>query len=570
MRLALFLVGFFVRQIKAARFRSPRGTRLLVFFLVVTLGLSVWMGYQALDAARSHRRTVDGVLTQYAGLAILEFTKRIEENIGDIQRWTFDDIPWSLDRRRPNPIVMENDFHDVIRRQRCRCATLRETAWFFRADLRDTVVVTAPDTIPTAEKLHLAREISRHRESNRRSSDGLITLAADSIFSTPRVAIYFVSGSRRSGEAMAYGVVADASGFQDLISGWLSEGPLLPTMATPPQRNDSLLQVSVIGPGEVTLFRSPGLFPGEFPSKDTLNADFGSLVVGASIREEAAGSLIIGGLPRQRVPLLLALIALTLGVGSAALFQIRREHQLARMRDDFVSSVSHEFRTPLTQIQVFADLLDSGRLETDEKRRWSTGVIKREARRLSHLVANILHFSPSRRAPISSGAVEEIHLSSALEETTEAFLPLAEARTAKIRVQSDPEQHVLANRSDLHRIFANLLDNALKYGPVGQAVEVEATSADGVVRISVEDEGPGIAPEERERVFDPYFRLEQDSNGTVQGSGIGLALVAELSSILKGRVWVEEGERGGARFVVELPKAPDRASASSPVSVEEG
>ncbi len=108
-----------------------------------------------------------------------------------------------------------------------------------------------------------------------------------------------------------------------------------------------------------------------------------------------------------------------------------------------------------------------------------------------------------------------------------------------------------------------MLENALKYGPVGQTVEVEAEASEDGVRISVEDEGPGVPGSHREKIFQPYFRSEQDLNGNVQGSGIGLALVEEIAGEFHGRVWVEDGEGGGARFVVELPEAGKDEGAKS-------
>jgi signal transduction histidine kinase len=246
---------------------------------------------------------------------------------------------------------------------------------------------------------------------------------------------------------------------------------------------------------------------------------------------------------------------LTLGVGGAALVQLRREHQLARLRDDFISGVSHEFRTPLTQIRVFAELLDDEKLRTEEERKRSTRVINREARHLTHLVENILQFSRLSRSPTSLGEMEEIGLEVALGELSEAFGPQAAARNAKIEMTVPPGLTLLAGRSGIYRILANLLDNALKYGPSGQTVDVRAVMTGDAVRISVADQGPGIPPRDRERIWDPYRRLDRDVSGEVQGSGIGLAVVAELCSAYSGRVCVEGGDDGGARFIVELPLA---------------
>jgi signal transduction histidine kinase len=102
-------------------------------------------------------------------------------------------------------------------------------------------------------------------------------------------------------------------------------------------------------------------------------------------------------------------------------------------------------------------------------------------------------------------------------------------------------------------MLANLLDNALKYGPEGQTVRIGATEREGWARIWVEDEGPGIPVGERARIWDPYHRLERDLEGQIRGSGIGLSVVAELAEASGGAAWVEEGKTRSARFVIRLP-----------------
>jgi len=543
-----------VKQVK--KIRSLSGTRLLVLFLLVTLGLSLWLGFQALHAARSHRATAEGVLTDYADMAALEYSRRIEENLRRFNQQIFDDIPRTLYRRVPDPEVMENDLFDyALRSQDCRCDELRAGVRFFRVGVRDRSVTEGTESFPPGVLARLLEEVLQHRETHPDLRRALVSFPEAVVLDVPSLMSYTVARTRNSEEVFVFGIVAGTQAFEELFSIWYSQGSLLPPSISSSRPNDSLVQVSVRAPDGVGIFESSTLFPDAASVQGTLAGDLGFLVVEAGIRQDAASRLIIGGLPRERIPLLLGLILLTLGVGIAALLQIRREYLLARLRDDFISSVSHEFRTPLTQIQVFADLLDSGRLLTEEKRKWSTGVIRREASRLTHLVANILQFSHSRRTALHTGVVEEIPLSPALDEITDAFLPQAAAAEAQIRTEVPSDLCVVASRAGLHRILANILDNALKYGPAGQTVRISAEALEGRVRVSVNDEGPGVPPGQRGKIFQPYFRSERVLNGDVQGSGIGLALVEELAAEFDGRVWVEEGEGGGARFIVELPEA---------------
>jgi signal transduction histidine kinase len=525
----------------------------MVVFLLVTLSLSLWLGYQALDAAGSHRRTAEAVMADYAGIAAWEYSRFVRENLDSFYRRVFDDIPWTLRRRAPSPDVMANDLRSVLRSQRCECRGLRTRAWLFRVDLGNGSAHSTPDTLDPEVLNRLGKAILDHRQAEPESRIGLLTLDAGEIMDPVGLLMYLVSVDQDGSDQLAYGVVADAEAFQELFLQWYRQAPLLPAIIAGAEPVDSLLQVTVTGPTGLPVFASPVRYPRTYASTDTLESEYGSLVVEAAIRPDAAPHLIIGGLPRSRIPLFMGLMLLTLGVGAAAFIQLRREHQLARLRDDFISGVSHEFRTPLTQIRIFAELLDSEKLRSPQERKRSTSVINREATRLTHLVENILQFARSSRLPTSLGDLEEIDLSEAFQELAEAFGPQASAAESRIDMNVAPGVSVMAGRGGMYRILANLLDNALKYGPAGQTVEVRAQAHGERIRISVGDKGPGVPRRDRERIWEPYRRLGRDLSGDVQGSGIGLAVVKELSKAYGGEAWVEDREGGGARFVVELP-----------------
>jgi signal transduction histidine kinase len=540
------------------------GTRLLVVFLVATLVLSLWLGVQALRASRSHRATAEEVLADYASIASWEYSRLVRENLDYLDRWVFDDIPRTLRRRPPEPEVMANDLRRVLRNHRCDCEGLRSGAWFFRVGLGEATVQTYPDTIQAQERQRLASEVTRRVPPDAETRSGILTFGEGIVLDPPSLAVYYLSRSQDRTMAFVYGFVAEAAAFGELFSNWHRRAVLLPEAVRGSLPSDSVVRISVRGPGEVPIFVSPATYPEAAAASDTLEEEFGSLVVGSAIRPDAASQLIIGGLPRSRIPLLLGLMLLTMGVGIAALLQIRREYHLARLRDDFISSVSHELRTPLTQIRVFAELLNDGKLASEDERTRSMAVIDREARRLSDLVENILHFSRLRRPLAAPPVREEIDVERATSDLVDAFVHQADAQGSAIHSSVAPNLAVLADRSGFHRILSNLLDNALKYGGTGQTVRIGAVQAGDQVRISVEDQGPGIPKGDRKRVWESYRRLDRDVAGEIQGSGIGLAVVAELCSGYGGRVWVEDGDGSGARFVVELP------GAGSPSGTERG
>jgi two-component system phosphate regulon sensor histidine kinase PhoR len=149
-----------------------------------------------------------------------------------------------------------------------------------------------------------------------------------------------------------------------------------------------------------------------------------------------------------------------------------------------------------------------------------------------------------------------LDLDAEIRDAIEMFTPLARSRRMTVRTMPSGLA-VLADRNALRQILLNLLDNAAKYGPVGQTISVASAPASTTdtsrVRFWVEDEGPGIPPNDRDRVWEPYVRLSRSAESATGGSGIGLSVVRELVSLHNGAAWIEAaGVGGGARVVVEL------------------
>ena len=307
------------------------------------------------------------------------------------------------------------------------------------------------------------------------------------------------------------------------------------------------------GPNRALMHETSPAAPA-FSAVDTLGWLYGNLQATAEIRPKAIEMLLAGGLPSARSGQLLALVLVTLGVGAASLLLLRREHQLVRLRDDFVSGVSHELRTPLTQIRMLTELLQRDGFKSDSERSRAVGIIHRETLRLTNLVDNVLQFARLRRRSALRRA-EAVVLGEIVGEVTEAFQSMVQSAGTRLVVSVPDRLAVAGERDALIRILRNLLENAVKYGPAGQIVSLTAAAENGVARLSVEDQGPGIPPEDRSRIWRPYQRLERDRNAPVGGSGLGLSVVAELVAAAGGRAWVEDAPGGGARFVVELPAA---------------
>jgi signal transduction histidine kinase len=225
---------------------------------------------------------------------------------------------------------------------------------------------------------------------------------------------------------------------------------------------------------------------------------------------------------------------------------IRREWEFSRLQSDFVATVSHEFRSPLTGIRQLAELLDSEIVHADNRRREYYRLIVQESDRLTHLVENLLDFS-RLEANRKQYRMESIDASTWLAETA--------AATRNARLSADIPAGLPAMRGDreaLASAVVNLLDNAIKYSPADSPVRLAAHTVNGRLSISVTDRGPGIAPEEQTRIFDRFYRGGGDLTRRVKGAGIGLSLVKRIVEDHGGSVSVASCPDEGSTFTIEL------------------
>jgi signal transduction histidine kinase len=550
-------------------------------FFVATLALALWLGYQALDAAASHRRTAEDVLRQFALISATELADYASDNIEDVLDEIFDDVADELEditeayeeasaspsrprRGRELPPAelppaenVRRMIASAMRDEGCSmddgCRGFRNPVVVFRVDQRTLQTEFLPDTLNERARRAIV-ELTRGWSVEVDDSEvGLLTSDRLGVAPEPVAVGYMLWGGSAVLPPAVYGLVVSTAALEELLQEWYDERELIPDPLNAGQPNDSLLYVTIRTQNGAGVFASSIEYPDELSATANLDSEVGGLVVNAAIRPDAAPQLIIGGLPNSRLPLLVALMLLTLGVGFATFVQLRREQNFQRLREDFVSGVSHELRTPLAQIRMFAELQEAGKLRSDEDRRRAVSVINRESRRLTHLVENILQFSRLKRTPEQRMPREDIDLAGAIEDGLDAVTPLLEDRGMTLEVDAPAGLHVVANRDAITRIVVNLLDNAVKYGPHGQTVKVALDRVNGSARLSVADQGPGVPPAERTAIWKAYRRLERDMKAQLPGTGIGLSVVSELAQLHNGRAWVDDADGGGARFVVELP-----------------
>jgi len=236
--------------------------------------------------------------------------------------------------------------------------------------------------------------------------------------------------------------------------------------------------------------------------------------------------------------------------------QITQLAALSRVQQRFVSDVSHELRTPLTTIRLAGDVLYEQRDQFSPTTARTAELLHAQVDRFESMLADLLEMSR-----YDAGAVRIDHDDVRLAEFVLQAVDHSGHRGVPIEIDADLAGVVVrADKRRLARVLANLLDNAAKYGDGATAVSLRAV--DGGVQIAVEDRGPGVPEEERSQIFDRFNRGGVSGRrGAGEGTGLGLALVAEHVRLHGGRVWVEDRLDGaeGARFVVELPADEEHA-----------
>ncbi len=255
------------------------------------------------------------------------------------------------------------------------------------------------------------------------------------------------------------------------------------------------------------------------------------------------------------------LLVVLLGVVSyLAARTTSRELAVARLQADFVSAVSHEFRSPLSSICQIAELLNEDRLPSDEQRRRSFEILGLESARLRRLVEGLLDFT-RMEAGAARYRLEPVAPGEMLRALVDEFRAQPGSRHHSIQLSIAPDlMQVKADREALGRAVWNLLDNAVKYSPASTTIRVEAAMDGGRLRVSVRDEGPGIPGAEQKQVFRKFVRGSQARGGDVKGTGIGLAMVRHIIEGHGGEIRLHSELGRGSTFTIALPIAKDRGS----------
>jgi signal transduction histidine kinase len=273
---------------------------------------------------------------------------------------------------------------------------------------------------------------------------------------------------------------------------------------------------------------------------------------------------------RQNLVLIGVAIALLLTGLIMALRATTREMRLVEAKTTFVSNVSHELKTPLSLIRLFAETLELGRVRNPEEAHEYYRIINRESRRLTRLINNILDFSRieagRRQYQFAEGDVAQVVtevLQSYERQMTNAGL---EAQT---NIQPDLPPAMI-DREALAQAVLNLLDNAVRYSNQAMRIEVSVCIRGGDIAIEIADHGIGIPRAEHQRIFEKFYRVSTGLVHETKGSGLGLAIVKHIVEAHRGRVTVESAPGKGSRFTILLPVIKSEVAEAAPEPLDPG
>ena len=250
---------------------------------------------------------------------------------------------------------------------------------------------------------------------------------------------------------------------------------------------------------------------------------------------------------------LLLVISITLFTAYLLHRDVRRESRLAALRSQFVSSVSHELKTPVSSIRAFAELLDMGRVKSEQERAEYVKTIVGESERLSRLVDGVLEFSR-----IDQGKrvyrLQPVPLEEVLRSAARACEYSLTQGNFELRIAVDPAAPpVAADREALEQAVMNLLGNAMKYSGEDRRIDLSLSLEHNTAVIRVRDRGIGIPLEEQSQIFERFYRAEDSEQRNIPGTGLGLALVHHIVKAHGGRVAVESLPGRGSTFSILLP-----------------
>ena len=544
--------------------------------LLASLGLTTYAVIDAQRAEKSSSAVGDRTLRDYAAFAGWAYAQHTQESMRAMARELLGFVNHGDMLHIPDDVPVAQDLaHHMQYYESCHCHRPRlgpvpETFFAFR--IGDRRLTEAVNTHPSPREGYeidrmMAVPTPSYAFTGYSPSDNEIVVQkltrltreypdrehGFSYFVAPlsvgaRLVVYTLMPTAR-GDTMVYGAQYNGEGVRSILRDVYDNSTLLPEALVAGRRNRDLVDIVVADEKGDALFAPTGGKAEDLETRTSLGLRFANLQVHSGIRPEYAGTLIVGGLPKSRLPFLLGLLALAAALTIVAVKQLRREAELSGMRANWISSVSHELRTPLAQIRLYLDTVRLGRAADPAQREWALSKVDRETTRLNHLVENVLRFSQIEKT--NAIVPRPTDVTAETQRIVDEFRPLVEARRVAIDTRLSAVPPLSLKPDSLRHILLNLLDNAVKYGPDGQTITVCLSASTNDVQLAVADQGRGVPASEREEIWREFSRGQAGQETT--GSGIGLSIVRDVVAQHGGRAWVDSPPGGGARFTVSLP-----------------
>ncbi|HYE83537.1 MAG TPA: HAMP domain-containing sensor histidine kinase [Clostridia bacterium] len=236
---------------------------------------------------------------------------------------------------------------------------------------------------------------------------------------------------------------------------------------------------------------------------------------------------------------------------------IERDHMLLKelesYRKKFFDNVAHEFKTPLTTIRGYAQVMEDGSFSDKELCRKGTSYILNECDRLYRLVQSLLTISRQTSENIEV-LFDEINISKLIADICEEMRLMAASRNMDIHCEISPDIRISGFTDDLKSAFINILDNAIKFGTEASVIEVKVYAENGQANVSVTNKGCGLPADKLDKVFDPFFRIYAGSGRSMGGSGLGLSIVKAIIEKHRGTIKIESTENVFAKVTAEIPQ----------------
>ncbi len=530
-------------------------SRLLVSMMLINVAVLLGFVWQIHQERKQQQAMVHAVLTDYAALAGQQFIRQIKSQIGYASMYDLSQLWLSPDN--PHAAIINYletpDTELTTTRQRIR-NTIQAIGIYQLASASLTAIehprlnrldpsLVSVEAIKS--QLPIDRFLAVHDNHPGLSFTALLAINPEHV-----VVVNFSPA-----------LVSEVFAF--IISNRALLPEVLLKSDTAVQGNAGL-SLQLNAPNQQTLWQVGDLTPDMPQHRSLLDHDYGEFFIGhellVGLDQQLAEQLIIGGLPQTQLPRLLALVLLSSGSLLMLLLLLNRDRKIIQQQQRFIARASHELKTPLTQIRLFAETLALQRHPDAATQDTYINIIHKESVRLSQLIENILHQHQIEQGTTTSfeSTIELIAWLHTLIQEQQLLMA-----DTTININSSHAIDLTTDANQLKQVLINLLDNAVKFGPPKQTIDIAVAANDQQVSITLTDQGPGIPAAQRPHIWQAYHRLSRDEHRGINGHGLGLSIAQKLVHNLGGNIHNLDCERG-ACFQITLPLSQNKERTDDP------